>query len=207
MILKSESLLNRDEKWVEQALKGCLSDRDREWRYLYESTHDTLDKNKANFLEAEKITEIEIPFSTDDPPPDDLYLTKLLKDFFSSYKANDKIRWGWFCSKIIWDLKKIKIDKKNISSYEEVKTLDSYVKAKRALEKINNYWENQGVNIGKTQNREFMRNYNIFKNFCEPLKECLSIHNFVENIKQILSHYDVPQFQWSISFVKEEIKK
>ena len=202
LILKSESLLNRDEKWVEQALKNCLSDRDREWRYLYKSTHDTLDKNKANFLEAEKITEIKIQF-----PPNDLYLIQLLKDFFSSYKANDKIRWGWFCSKIIRDLKKIKIDKKNISSYEEVKTLDSYVKAKRALEKINNYWKNQGVNIRKTQNREFMRNYNIFKNFCEPLKECLSIHNFVENIKQILSHYDVPQFQWSVSFVKEEIKK
>ena len=204
LISKSESLLNRDEKWVEQALKDCLSDRDREWRYLYESTHNTLDKNKENFLEAEKITEIKIQFKN---PPDDLYLTKLLKDFFSSYKANDKIRWGWICSKTIRDLKKIKIDQKNISSYEEVKKLDSYVKAKRSLEKINTYWENQGINTTDTQNRNFMRSYHIFKDFCEPLEECLSIYKFVENIKQILSIYDMPQFQWSVNSIKEEIKK
>ena len=201
LILKSESLLNRDEKWVEQALKDCLSDRDREWRYLHDSTHSALDENKENFLEAEKITE-EIPL-----PPNDLILIKLLEGFFNSYKANDKIRWGWFCSKIIRGLKKIKMDKKNISSYEEVKKLDSYVKAKRALEKINNYWKNQGVTLEGLKNRQFMRNYNIFKDSCKPLEECLSIHNFVENIKQILSHYDAPQFQWSVSSIKEEIKK
>ena len=209
--LKAESLLNRDEKWIEQALKDCLSDRDREWRYLHKSTHDTLDKNEKIFLEAENIKEIKFKHPLNDLYlTSDLHLTKLLKDFFNRYKPNDKINWGFyglFSSKIIRNLRRIKIDKKNISSYEEVKKLDSYVKAKRAFEKINNYWESQGINTLKTQNRSFMRNYHIFKDFCEPLEECLSVHKFVESIKQILSSYDIPQFQWSVNSIKEEIKK
>ena len=42
LISKAESLLNRNEQWVKQALKDCLADRDREWRYLYTSTNEIL---------------------------------------------------------------------------------------------------------------------------------------------------------------------
>ena len=208
---KAESLLNRNEKWIEQALKDCLSDRDREWKYLYESTHKILDRDKESFLEADKITEIKFKNPLNDLYlTSDLYLTKLLKDFFNRYKPNEKINWGFygfFSPKIIRNLRRIKIDKKNISSYEEVKKLDSYVKAKRAFEEINKNWENQGINTLKTQKRSFMRNYHIFKDLCKALKECLSVHKFVESIKQVLSSYDIPQFQWSVNSIKEEIKK
>ena len=102
---KAEDLLNRNEQWVKQALKDCLADRDREWRYLYTCTHDILDKNKDIFLEAEKVTEIKIDSKI---PPNDLYLNNLLKDFFSKYNLNDKINWGLFCSKNVRSLKKNK---------------------------------------------------------------------------------------------------
>ena len=200
---KAEDLLNRNEQWVKQALKDCLADRDREWRYLYTCTHDILDKNKDIFLEAEKVTEIKIDSKM---PPNDLYLTNLLKDFFSKYNLNDKINWGLFCAKTVRNLKKIKIDKKNISSYKEVKTFEYYVKAKRSLEKINNFWGNQGIDTTKTQDRNFMKNYHVLKDFCEPLDECLSIHKLVENIKQILAHYNISQFQWTIDSIKKEKK-
>ena len=200
---KAESLLNRDEQWVKRALKDCLADRDREWRYLYTSTHDILDKNKNMFSEAEKITEIKINSKI---PSSDLYLTNLLRDFFNKYKPNDQIRWGLFCSKTIRDLKKIKIDEKNISSYRDAKLFENYIQAKRSLEKINNFWESQAINTKKTQCRNFMKNYHVFKDFCEPLDECLSIHKLVENIKHILAHYNIPQFQWTIDSIKKEMK-
>ena len=136
---KSESLLNRNEQWVNQALKDCIADKDREWKYLYSSTNDILDKNKNIFLEAEKISEIKIDSRIS---PNDLYLTNLVKDFFDRHKLNDNIKWGVFSSKIVKNLKKIKIDGKNISSYKEVKMLENYIKAKRSLEKINNLWKN-----------------------------------------------------------------
>ena len=140
-----------------------------------------LDKNKELFVQAEKITKITTP----EYLKDDLSILNLLTNFFKKYNPNDKIKWGLFCSTIVRDLKKIQIDKKNISSYEEVKKFENYVMAKRSLEKINNYWKNQGIDITKTQNRNFMKNYHVFKDFCEPLDECLSIHKLVENIKQI----------------------
>ena len=200
---KATNLLNREELWIKQALKDCLNDRDREWRYLYNSTQETLEKNKEIFLSSEKIRKIEINTKI---PPNDFYLTKLLEDFFKQYNPNEKIRWGIFCSKTIRDLKKIKIDKKRISSYEEVKKFDNYVKSKRAFEKINNFWKNQGIDIKKTRDRNFMKNYHIFKDFCEPLDECLRIHKAVENIKQILEPYNIAQFQWTTNVIKEESK-
>ena len=51
-----------------------------------------------------------------------------------------------------------------------------------------------------------MKNYHIFKDFCEPLDECLSIHKLVENTKQILAHYNIPQFQWTVDSIKKEKK-
>ncbi len=200
---KSKSLLNRDEQWVKRALKDCLADRDREWRHLYTSTHDILDKNKEIFSAAEQITEIKINSKI---PSHDLYLTNLMRDFFDKYKPNDQIRWGLFCSKTIRDLKRIKIDKKSISSYKEVKQFESYVKAKRSLEKINNFWKNQAIDTKKTQDRNFMKNYHVFKDFCEPLDECLSIHSLVENIKDILARYNIPQFQWTVDSIEKEMK-
>ena len=200
---KSKSLLNRDEQWVKRALKDCLADRDREWRHLYTSTHDILDKNKEIFSAAEQITEIKINSKI---PWYDLYLTNLMRDFFDKYKPNDQIRWGLFCSKTIRDLKRIKIDKKNISSYKEVKQFESYVKAKRSLEKINNFWKNQAIDTKKTEDRNFMKNYHVFKDFCEPLDECLSIHSLVGNIKIILARYNIPQFQWTIDSIEKEMQ-
>lgn len=198
---KIESLLNRNEKWVKQALNDCLADRDREWRYLYNETNMILDKNKDIFTEAERIYKITINPSI---PTTDLYLTNLLKDFFEKYKPNDKVRWGFLCSKTVRNLKKIKINGRCVSSYEDVKKFKDYVTAKRALEKINNLWIHQGINITGTNNRNFGRNYHVFKDFCEPLSECLSIHKLLEYIKDILSQNNISQPQWTFDSVQKE---
>ena len=118
-----------------------------------------LDKNKEIFSAAEQITEIKINSKI---PSHDLYLTNLMRDFFDKYKANDQIRWGLFCSKTIRDLKRIKIDKKNISSYKEVKQFESYVKAKRSLEKINNFWKNQAIDTKKNSRSKFYEELSCF---------------------------------------------
>ena len=51
-----------------------------------------------------------------------------------------------------------------------------------------------------------MKNYHVFKDFCEPLDECLFIHSLVENIKNILARYNIPQFQWTIDSIEKEMK-
>ena len=198
---KIESLLNRNKKWVTQAVNDCLADRDREWRYLYEQTNMILDKNKDRFTEAEGIDKITINRST---PTTDLYLTNLLEDFFEKYKPNDKIQWRFFCSKTVRNLKKIKINGRHVSSYGDVKSLENYVTAKKALGKINNLWINQGINIKGINNKNFGRNYHVFKDFCEPLNECLSIHKLLEYIKDILSQNNISQPQWTFDSVKKE---
>ena len=198
---KTETLLNRNEKWVKQALNDCLANRDREWRYLYAETNQILNENESVFKEAEKIHNIKIDPSI---PITDLYLTNLLQDFFEKYKPNDKIYWRFFCSKIVRNLKKIKIDGDQISSYEAVKKFQHYVIAKRALEKINNLWTDQGIDTTKTRNRNFKKNLYIFKDLCELLDKCLSAHKLLECVKEILSRNNISQPQWTFDSIKRE---
>ena len=201
LCLQMENLLNKDERWVKQALNDCLADEDKAWRYLYKETNKILDENKDIFAEAEKIYEIKIGRSI---PKIDLYLKNLLEEFFEQYKSNDKIRWGWFCSKVIRKLKKIKIDGRSLSSYADAEKLQRYIIAKRAFEKINNLWANQGIDTRKTQNRYFERNYHIFKNFCKPLSDCLSVHKTVEDVSGILLCNNISQPLWTPDSVKKE---
>ena len=199
--LQVEALLNRNEKWVKQALNDCLADKDREWRYLYETTNKILDENQDIFKEAGKIREIKIDHSI---PKTDLDLQNLLEDFFRQHKSNDKIGWGWFCSKAVRKLKKIKIDGNPISSYEGAKKFQKYITAKRAFEKINNLWMNQGIDTKETQNRYFERDYHIFKGFCELLNNCLSFHKTVEDVNRILLYNNISQPLWTSDSVKIE---
>ena len=201
LCLSIENLLNREEPWVKIALNDCLADRDRDWKYLYGETNKILDENLHSFKEAEKISNININSSIS---ARDFDLINLLKKFFEQYKSDDKIRWGWFAPKIVRKLKKITIDGKPISSYTEAKQFQNYINAKRAFEKINNGWKNQGIDTKNTRNRLFVRDYHIFKDYCEPLNACLLAHKTVEDINQILLSNSVSQPLWNFDSVKRE---
>ena len=201
---KIESLLNQTETWVKKALNDCLADRDREWRYLYEETNKVLDENKDILTSADQIESIKIDPSLQ---PSDFYLNSLLNDFFKKYSPEDKINWGWFCCNIIRKLKKIKIDEKSISSYEDAKKFQKYIKAKKALEKLNNFWNHHGIKKARIQVGQFKRNYHIFKDFCEPLDECLLVHGILEKINPILSQNNIPKPLWTSESVKKEAEK
>ena len=201
LCLNIENLLNRKEKWISQALNNCLADKDREWRYLYEETNKILDENLYAFKEAAKISDIKLG---PDVPKTDFELIKLLKEFFEQYKLSDKIRWGLFAPTVVKKLKQIKIDRKPISSYKEVRQFKTYIDAKRAFEKINNGWTNQGINTKNTQKRLFVRDYHIFKDYCEPLNDCLLAHKTVEDVKKILHQNNISQPFWNPDFIKEE---
>ena len=199
---RAESLLNRNEQWVRQALEECLADKDREWRHLYNETNKILDNNKRIFLSAERITKIVTP----EYFREDLVISNILNDFFHKYKSDDKINWKIFPRRIIRDLKKIKIDGRNISSYDDVKKLETYLIARSCIQKINKLWKEYGIDTAKSVSRNFMKNYHNFKDYCEPLNECLIIHQYVEIIKRILLKYNAPHFQWTIGSIGKEIQ-
>ncbi|MBC6415700.1 MAG: AAA family ATPase [Bdellovibrionales bacterium] len=205
LILKLESLLNKDQEWIKKTLKDCLSESNKEWKHLLESTEKILKKNQENFLSAEKVTKIIIKTSKE---INDSIITKLLEDFFKNYSPNDKINWRFkgFCSKSIRDLKKIKINNKNISSYKEVQKLDHYVKSKHAFRKIYNLWKNQGIDISRIKDlKSIMKNYHFVKNECEVLEECLTFPKSAKNINQVLPHYSLPKFDFLLSSLKKEL--
>ena len=199
LCLKTKQLSNRKEKWVDFAVKDCLLDKDREWKYLYDITTETLKENEEIFSVAEKITSIKSA-----EPLNDLELRNHLKDFFDTYPSNNNIRWGLFARGTVRYFQRIKMNGKDISSYEEVKQLDDYFTAKRALDKLNKSWKNQGIDTERTQDRNFIRNSHIFADLCEPLEECISIHACTESVKSILNNYNIPHFQWTIDCIKEE---
>ena len=201
---KVKSLLNREEKWVKKALNDCLANRDREWRYLHNETEKVLNDNENIWTEADKIENIKIDSSI---KPSDFYLKNLLNDFFKKYNLNDKINWRFFCSNPVRSLKKIKINGKSISSYADAQIFQKYIKAKKILKKLNNFWGHHGIEkiIIKTGN--FKRNYHIFKDFCEPLNECLLTHDLLEKINPILSQNNIPKPHWTAESVKKEQEK
>ena len=138
-----------------------------------------------------------------------MYLTNLLKDFFKKYSPNDNITGffqGFFC-RTIKKLRKIKMDGSPISSYKEAQDLENYVKAKKVSKKLNKLWIDQGVDITKTQNSNFQRDYHIFYDRCEPLRDCLSIHSWLENVREILSRNNISQPRWTSNSFKEETEK
>ncbi len=202
---KIQSLLNRKETWVKKTLHDCLADRDREWRYLYEETNKVLDENKDVLTSADQIESIKIASSIVNPS--DFYLSSLLKEFFKKYNPDDKINWGFLCSKTVKNLKKIKIDGKRISSYADVEKFQKYIKAKKALEKLNNFWDHHGIKKSRIQPHHFKRNYHIFKDFCEPLGECLLVHSLLEKINPILSQNNIPIPHWTPDSITEEKEK
>ena len=205
LYLDIENLLNRDEKWVKQALSECLADKDRDWRYLYEETNKILNENQNTVKKIEKINigidRALFPKST----PMDVDLTNLLQEFFEKYEKTNKINWGWFAPKIVQKLKKIKIDGKPISSYEDVKKFQTYVDVKKDFEKLNKCWAHQGIDTKNTQNQNFGRNYHIFKDYCEPLSNCLLVHESVEGVNQIYFSNNISQPLWNPDSVKKEI--
>ncbi len=203
---KIKSMLNRNETWVKKTLNDCLADRDREWRYLYKETNNVLDENKDVLTSADKIENIKIPGSIK-PSGLDFYLQKLIDSFFKKYSPDNKINWGFWCSGTVKTLKKIKIDGKNIASYVDVKKLHNYIKAKKSLEKLNNFWNHHGISKVRIQPRQFKKNYHIFKDFCEPLHECLSAHKILEQINSFFSQNNIPQPHWTPNLVTKEKEK
>ncbi len=200
---KVESLLNRNEEWSKRALNNCFADKDREWRHLFDSTNTILSENKNIFHLADKIKKITIP----DYLRDELSIVNLLKDFFDKYQFNNQVPWSWYQlkPKVVRELKKIKMDGQNIASYEDVKKFQNYVKAKHSLGELNNLWKNYGIETN-THKPPFIKNFHIFKDFLEPLEECLSIHKRIEEVNKILSQSNIPKPQWTIDFIKESMK-
>ena len=105
---------------------------------------------------------------------------------------------------ILKNLKKIKIDGESISSYADAKKFQKYIIAKRALERLNNFWEHHGIKKSIIQVRHFKRNYHIFKDFCEPLDECLFVHSLLEKINPILSQNNISLPYWTPDSITEE---
>ena len=214
LCLQTNNLLNKNESWIKQALDDCLAGREGEWEYLYKETEKILNANEESFKEAEKISKI---LTSESSLKTDRDLTNLTEGFFERYKPNDKIRWGWLCSKTVRKLKKIKIDERPISSYKEACKLQKYINAKRAVEKINRLQRNQGIDTRKTQNSfsgpdrwdkirifQIKPAYHIFKDFCGLLGECLSVHKTVEDMNGILRRNNISPPLWTPDSVKRE---
>ena len=214
LCLQTNNLLNRNEIWIKQALDDCLAARNGEWEYLYKEIEKILNANEESFKEAEKISKI---LTSESSLKTDRDLTNLTGGFFERYQPNDKIRWRWLCSKTVRKLKKIKIDGRPISSYTEACTLQKYINAKRASEKINRLQRNQGIDTRKTRNSfsgpdrwdkirifQIKPAYHIFKDFCKLLSECLSVHKTVEDLNGILRRNNISPPLWTPDSVKKE---
>ena len=196
---KIESLLNRNKRWITQALKDCLADKDREWKYLYEETNKNLDDNK-NMLRCVPISVRDIKTDL----PSGTNLTEILNIFFKTYSSNDKIKWGWLCHNTVRKLKKIKINNRPLSSYKEVKVFKNFMSLKKVFDTVNHLWSNQGIDVEETKNFNFQKNYHVFKDMCEPLCDCLSIHRLLESINKHFLKNNIPQPQWTVDSVKKE---
>ncbi len=204
---KVETLLNKNEQWIKQVLNNCLMDKDREWRYLYKFTNKTLDENKSVFESARTIKRItEVPNHLRDNNVLKIKdIENLLKDFFNKYKFNNQVPWAWYRRKpkTVRNLKKIKVDGKKISSFVEVKRFQNCVTAINALKDINNLWKSQSIDTKVQLTDNFIKNYHIFKDLCEPLKECLFTHKLTEDINLLLSPKNIPLPQWTKNSIKE----
>ena len=196
---KIKNLSNRNGDWIDQSLKDCLSDDDRKWRYLHDSTNKML-SDENMFQRAD-----EISVTTYDKKHD-IDISRILTMFFINYKSNDRIPWQWYKwkPKLIKRLKKIKINRKNISSYKEVVILRDYISVQTFVQRLKKLWKDYDVNI--TNNFNYMKYYHIFKDLCEPLEECLSIYDTIKSVEKILSKKNISQSKWAENSI-EEVKK
>lgn len=198
---KVKSLINRDEEWTTRSVKDCLSGESSQWNCLYNDTNRILDEIKNPMLVAEKIESIT---GNKKILSNQNYVQQLLQNFFNKYKKTDKIRWGMFCSLSVRRLKKIKINDINISSYEDVEKFKDYMMAEQIFKKINTQWRDQDINI---QNQNLKKNYNTLKDFCEILKDCLTINDFTKEIKGILERCKIPYPHLRLDSIESEISK
>ena len=211
LFLQVECLSNREEKWLKKALKDILANRNQLWLDLYEDTNQILNEKKEVFFKSERIK------ITSSKPPDiyrndpQSYIFYLSDQFFKRFPSANSIRsWGIFCAKEIRDIKKIKIDGKKISSYEEAKKLRTWVEANRLTRKLYAQWNHLDLDSVSEDLKKFSEGnsfgqiHSVFKNLCGHLEECLSMHKSLEDINKLLNKYHVPQPQWTIESIKKE---
>ena len=201
LISTAEHLINpNQQEWVRQAVMDCLLDKDRLWRYLFDTTHEILKAHKDVFLSIDKL-KVEYPIS--------LRFTKLkavLDDFFNKFTVEDNPSWGWFCSKEVRNVKKITkmvtIDGRKCRSYREAEKLYDYAKAKIAKYDLLKNWRDKE----QIKDDNFGSIYHLCKDFCEPLEECLQVHKCVSNMKDILNKYLIPHPKWDLNSLKKELE-
>ena len=207
---EAKGLLNRNEKWVKDALQDCLADKDRKWKHLYKDTEKILKKNKNNFEKSEKFQKIKITNKSVPKNPNDIL--ELTEEFLHQHKSDDKISWGLFSkmSPNLKKLKKIKMGEKHVESYKDIEKLNTYLKSIIAIQDLSRLWsglEADGLNFRWTlDSKKFMQKYHILSDHLEPLQTCIEIHKYLENIKNTLSSYNIPQFSCTLDSIKEEIQ-
>ena len=196
-----KSLLNQKTPWVTKALNNCLMDQDREWSFLYHSTKRLLDQSDSLFSAADEIQSITGPKSLQN----EAHILSLLNILFKSSPGRSHLKWGFFnsiFSKPIRQLKQIKLNGKYISSYKEALTLDHYMKAKKAIEQVSLLWKNHNITL-PIKRGQFTQRRHLFKDLCEPLKECLNAHKTMQQGKHILSQNNIPLQPWDAPFIKQ----
>ena len=201
LISTTEHLINPNQQaWVQQAASDCILDKDRSWRHLFETTHEILDAHKDVFLSIDKL-KIEYPTS--------LRFTQLkatLDDFFNKFTLEDNPRWGWFCSKEVKNVKKITkmvtIDGRKCESYQEAKKLHNYAKAEIAKYDLLKKWKDKE----QIEDSNFGSLYHLYKDFCEPLEECLQVHKCVSDMKDMLNKYLISHPKWDLNSLKKELE-
>ncbi len=200
IIKKIKALESYKESWIIQAKHECISDRDRPWRHLLNTTHEILDSNKEIFLSIDKTKFTYIPKNLDE-----VELSVKLDDFFKKFSQNDNIKWGFFCSREVRSIKKVikelKVDGRNCNTYEQVKLLKKWIKVNIAKKKLLEIWSDKTI----VKNNNFGTIYHSYKDLCEPLEECLEIHKFIRELKKLLDEYpNVPPPCWDSYSLKNE---
>lgn len=202
LVVKSEKLINSEQDWIKQAKVDCITDRDRPWRHLFDTTNEILESNKDVLLSVDRTKISNTPESLDF-----VELSATINDFLKKYNHIDKVSWGLFCSKEVRKLKRViketKIDGRKCCSYQEVLRLSEWTTANLVKEKLSNIWDDKL----EIQSSNFGAIYHSYSDLCEPLEECLEVHKLVSELKKLLDEYpDIPHPKWRLDSLKEELK-
>ncbi|MEW6536518.1 MAG: AAA domain-containing protein [Candidatus Auribacterota bacterium] len=177
--------------WVPDAVQQILSEADRTWRTLLDTSTELLDGLLEN---AKHVDDLNIEINIKNPS-------------FFQIKSDTEILLKYYTEvgkisfftpmnilKLKYLLKKVIINGKKVNSAADLKQILLYLDVKEKLAKLQKHWNKF---FESNSNQMYQYQVQEIEDLCEPLQDALKLHTLINDIAETLQLKNIPHPCWS----------
>jgi len=182
LVARLDGLSRHYHSFADKAAKEIAGDQDRTWRELLQVTESHVERRAADSRE---LSSLQVAGIED---KDTLVVAADARGLKAHLDAGKRLGFGPFRAQVVkkalYLVKEARVDGRACDSSEALRLLLEWIDLGRALQDLGELWRPHCAPPAGTYAVQLA----AYQDFCEPLRDALAVHGYVQDIKSRLAH-------------------